>query len=86
MSELYAFCFSLGLGIAARLLFMGVSALAKRTNLRPVTVVLDLLFTAIVGGAFILYTIFTATVLAPYMFAALFSGFLITYCLTKPNV
>lgn len=85
MIELYSFLFCLGLGIAARPLFIAVSLLAKRTNLIPVTVVLDFLFACTVGGAFIAYVILSGAVLAPYMFAALFSGYLITYRLTKKS-
>lgn len=83
MSETYAFLFCLGLGIAARFLYMGESMLAKRTDILPVTVILDALTVIIVGGAFTLYVIFTGSVLAPYMFAALFSGYFITYKLTS---
>ncbi len=82
MIELYSFLFCLGLGIAARLLFIAVSALAKRTNLIPVTVALDFVFACAIGGAFIAYIILTGAVLAPYMFAALLSGYLLTYRLT----
>ncbi len=82
MTELYSFLFCLGLGIAARLLFIAVSALAKRTNLIPVTVALDFAFACAVGSAFIAYVILTGAVLAPYMFAALLSGYLLTYRLT----
>lgn len=83
MSEIYAFLFCLGLGIAARFLYMGATLLAKRTDIFPVTVVLDVLTVIIVGGAFTVYVIFTDTVLAPYMFAALFSGYFLTYKLTS---
>ena len=86
MTELYAFIFSLGLGIFARGLYLAESALAKRTNLLPVTVVLDLLTALIVGGAFTLYVILTGTTLAPYMFAALLSGYYVTYMLTRKSV
>ena len=83
MTELYAFLFSLGLGIFARGLYLASTALAKRTNLLPVTVALDLFTALIVGGAFTLYVIITGTTLAPYMFAALLSGYYITYVLTR---
>lgn len=83
MKEIYAFLFSLGLGIFARILYIGATALAKRTNLIPVTVVLDVLTATIVGGGFTAYIILTGTVLAPYMFAALLAGYLFTYWLTK---
>lgn len=86
MIELYSFLFCFGLGIAARPLFMAVSALAKRTNLIPVTVVLDFAFACSVGGAFIAFVILSGAVLAPYMFAALLSGYFFTYKLTsKPR-
>lgn len=86
MIELYSFLFCLGLGIVARPLFMAVSVLSKRTNLIPVTIVLDFVFACSVGGAFIAYVILTGAVLAPYMFAALLSGYLLTYRITsKPN-
>lgn len=83
MSELYAFLFCLGLGLVARLLFMGVSALAKRTNILPVTIVLDALFVLLIGGAFTAYVILTGSEIAPYMFAALFSGYILTYLITR---
>ncbi len=83
MSELYAFLFSLGLGVAARVLYLGATALARRTNLLPVTVVLDTLTVLAVGGAFTLFIVLTGTVLAPYLFAALFSGYLFAYWATK---
>ena len=83
MSELYAFLFSLGLGLAARVLYLGATALARRTNLLPVTVVLDTLTVLAVGGAFTLFIVLTGTVLAPYLFAALFSGYLFAYWATK---
>ncbi|MDE5593394.1 MAG: hypothetical protein K2I75_05615 [Clostridiales bacterium] len=83
MSETYAFLFCLGLGIAARFLYMGESLLAKRTDILPVTVILDAFAVIIVGGAFTLYVILTGSVLAPYMFAALFGGYFITYKLTS---
>ena len=85
MIELYSFLFCLGLGIIARPLFMAVSVLAKRTNLIPVTIVLDFVFACTVGGAFITYVILSGAVLAPYMFAALLSGYLLTYRLTSHN-
>ncbi|MDE7406366.1 MAG: hypothetical protein K2M89_05795 [Clostridiales bacterium] len=83
MSETYAFLFCLGLGIAARFLYIGESLLAKRTDILPVTVILDTLTVIIVGGAFTLYVILTGSVLAPYMFASLFGGYFITYKLTS---
>ena len=83
MSEMYSFLFCLGLGIFARLLFIGTNALAKRTNILPVTFVLDALTVITVGAGVTLYVIFSGAVLAPYMFAALCSGYLFTYWLTK---
>ncbi len=85
MKETYAFLFCTALGIAARFLYMAASALAKRTDLIPVTVVLDALTAATVGSAFILYVILTGTVIAPYLFAALFSGYFLTYLITRTN-
>lgn len=85
MSEMYSFLFCLALGLAARLIFLGFNALAKRTNLLPVTVILDTLTVMTAGAAFTLYVIFTGAVLAPYMFAALLSGYLFTYWLTKSS-
>lgn len=85
MKETYAFIFCIALGIAARFLYLAASALAKRTDLIPVTVVLDALTAALVGGAFILYVILTGTVIAPYMFAALFSGYFLTYLITRSS-
>ena len=83
MSELYAFLFSLGLGIAARILYLGATALSKRTGLLPVTVALDAAVALAVGGALIAYIILTGTVIAPYIFACLFGGYLITFLITK---
>lgn len=83
MSELYAFLFSLGLGIAARLLYIAESALAKRTGLFPVTVVLDVLLALAVGGALALYIILTGTVIAPYIFACLGGGYMFMFWLTR---
>ena len=83
MTELYAFLFSLGLGIFARLLYLGATALARRTALLPVTVVLDVLVALSVGGALIAYIILTGTVVAPYIFACLFCGYLLTYFVTR---
>lgn len=85
MTELITFGFSLFLGLAARFLYMGATALAKRTNLLPVTVVLDILTVLIVGGAFTAYIILRSVVLAPYPFAALAAGYFIGYSLTKKN-
>ena len=82
MSELYAFLFCIGLGIAARIIYMASTLLARRTNLLPVTVVLDMLVCFTVGGAFTVYVIYTGAVLAPYMFAALFAGYFLTYKIT----
>ncbi len=84
MSQTYAFLFCLGLGIAARFLYILTTKLARRTDILPVTVVLDFLTAAAVGGALTVYVIMTATVLAPYMFVALFAGYLLTY-LTIPK-
>lgn len=83
MSELYAFLFSLGLGGAARLLYLAESALAKRTGLLPVTVILDVLLALVVGGALALYIILTGTVLAPYIFACLGGGYLFVFWFTR---
>lgn len=44
---------------------------------------LDALTVITVGAGFTLYVIFSGAVLAPYMFAALCSGYLFTYWLTK---
>lgn len=75
--------FCLGLGIAARILYMAETLLAKRTDILPVTVILDMLTVLTVGGGFTAYVILTGSVLAPYMFAALFSGYFLTYKLTS---
>ncbi|MCH5162175.1 MAG: hypothetical protein J1G38_01645 [Clostridiales bacterium] len=83
MTELYAFLFSLGLGVATRVLYMAASALAKRTDLKPVTIVLDSLVALTVGGALVAYIILTGTVIAPYIFACLFGGYLIAYWATR---
>lgn len=85
MTEIYAFIFSLGLGIAARALYLGATALSKRTDLLPVTVILDILTAAVVGGAFTAYVILSAVEIAPYMFAALATGYYLTYLLTKKS-
>ena len=83
MNELYSFLFCLALGIAARVLFISANALAKRTDLLPVTFVLDALTVLTVGGGFTAFIILSGAVLAPYMFAALFAGYLFTYWITK---
>ncbi len=83
MSEIYAFLFCLGLGLFSRFLYMGASKLAERTDIYPVTIVLDILTVAIVGAAFSLYIILTSSVIAPYMFAALLGGYYICYRLTR---
>ncbi|MDE7164254.1 MAG: hypothetical protein K2O04_02370 [Clostridiales bacterium] len=86
MSETYAFLFCLGLGIAARFLYMGATLLSRRTDIFPVTVVLDILTMLVVGGAFTAYVILTGSVLAPYMFAALMAGYFLTYKLTHKKI
>lgn len=83
MKETYAFLFCFALGIAARFCYMAATKLAKRTDLMPVTIVLDTLTAAAVGGGFTAYIIVTGTVIAPYMFAALLSAYLLTYLLTR---
>lgn len=83
MSEVYAFLFCFGLGIFSRFLYMGASKLAERTDLYPVTIVLDILTVAVVGAAFSLYIILTSSVIAPYMFAALLCGYYLCYILTR---
>lgn len=83
MTELYSFIFCLLLGIAARLLFMLTSLIAKRTDLMPVTVALDFLTAVAVGGAFTAYVILSGATLAPYMFAALGASYLLTYLVTR---
>ena len=82
MNEIYAFVFCLALGLVARGLYMLATALAKRTNLLPVTIVLDVIVVLIVGGAFTAYVIFSDTVLAPYMFASLATGYMFAYVLS----
>ena len=72
MSEMYSFLFCLGLGIFARLLFIGTNALAKRTNILPVTFVLDALTVITVGAGFTLYVIFSGAVLAVHVCRAVF--------------
>ena len=86
MNETYAFLFCLGLGIAARFLYMGATLLSRRTDIFPVTVVLDILTMLVVGGAFTAYVILTGSVLAPYMFAALMAGYFLTYKLTHKKI
>lgn len=83
MTEIYAFLFSLVLGFFARVLYLGESALSKRTNLIPVTVALDILTAAAIGGAFIAYVILCDVVLAPYLFAALAAGYFIAFAFTR---
>lgn len=83
MNETYAFLFCLALGVFARLLFLASNALAKRTDILPITVILDILTAATVGGGFTVFIVFSGVTLAPYMFAALFSGYLFTYWVTK---
>ena len=83
MTEIYSFAFCLALGLVARLLYLAASKLAEKTNLFPVTVVLDIAVAAIVGGAFAAYIILASAVIAPYMFASLATGYLITFLLTR---
>lgn len=83
MTEIYDFIFFIAAGIAARFLYLAATVLAKRTDLFPVTIVLDTLTALLVGGACIAYIILTSAVVAPYMFAALLAGYLFTYWLTK---
>ncbi len=83
MTEIYSFLFCLALGIAARLLYIASTRLAQKTDLFPVTVVLDISVAAIVGGAFAAYVILSSAVIAPYMFASLAAGYLITFLLTR---
>lgn len=83
MNDLCSFLFCLALGVAARLLYLATTALARRTDILPVTFVLDAMIVPTVGGAFILYIIFTGTALAPYMFSAALTGYLIAYKLTE---
>lgn len=83
MQQTYAFLFCFALGMASRFLYMGATALAKRTNLLPVTIALDTLTVLAVGASFTAYIILTGAVLAPYMFAALCAGYLIVYWVTK---
>ncbi|MCM1367543.1 MAG: hypothetical protein NC184_01855 [Roseburia sp.] len=86
MSEIYAFLFCFALGIAARFLYMATTKLAERTNILPVTIVLDIMTVAAVGGGLTAYIILTDTVPAPYMFTALLAAYLITYLLTRRQV
>lgn len=83
MSELYAFLFCLLLGAATRLLYCAFSALAKRTNIYPVTVILDAIVMLMAGGAFCAYVVLSGATLAPYMFAAAGSAYYFTYLLTR---
>ena len=83
MIEVYSFLFCIGLGVVARVLFLGTSALLKRTDLMPVTIIVDALYVIAIGAAFTVYIIMTGAVIAPYMFAALLSGYLFTYFLTR---
>lgn len=83
MTELYSFLFCLALGVCGRLLYIAFTLLAKRTDLMPVTVVLDISVCLIVGGAFAAYVILSGAVIAPYMFAALLTGYLFIYYFTK---
>ena len=85
MNDLYTFLFCIALGIVARILYIASTALAKRTNIFPVTVVLDVLVCLIVGAAFAAYVIIFGVTLAPYMFAALAAGYFFTYKLTTFN-
>lgn len=85
MSEIYAFVFCLALGLAARGLYMLTTLLAKRTDLLPVTIVLDVLVVLIVGGAFTAYVILSGSALAPYMFASLATGYMFAYVLSAKS-
>lgn len=83
MTEIYSFVFCLALGIVARLLYIAASRLARKTDLFPVTVMLDIAVATIVGGAFALFVILFSAVIAPYMFASLAAGYLLTMMLTR---
>lgn len=82
MSELYSFLFCIALGFCARLLYIASTLLAKRTDIMPVTFILDMSVCLTVGCAFAAYIIFTDSVIAPYMFAAMFAGYFFTYKFT----
>ncbi len=77
MNELVCFGVCLLLGAAARLTYLGMTALAKRADLLPVTVTLDVLTTLIVGVAFSAFVILSGAVVAPYMFASGIMGYFV---------
>lgn len=81
--ELYSFLFCLALGTAFRLLYLAATALAKRIDLQPVTVLLDVSAAAIVGAAFTVYVILSGAVIAPYMGAAMLIGYAAAFAVTK---
>lgn len=85
MSEVYTFLFCISLGIFGRLLFMLTSFIAKRTDILPITIILDAGVMLAIGGGFATYVILSGAVIAPYMFAALLSGYLLTYLVTRKS-
>ncbi len=86
MNSVYAFLFCIGLGIAARLIYLAATFLAKKTDLMPVTIVLDTAVVAIVGAAFTAFIILSGSTLAPYQFAALGGGYYLAYIVTRRPV
>lgn len=86
MNSVYAFLFCIGLGIAARLVYLAATLLAKKTDLMPVTVALDTAVVAIVGAAFTAFIILSGTTLAPYQFAALGGGYYLAFMLTRKPI
>lgn len=83
MPELYTFVFCLALGIIARLLYLGETALVRRTDFLPLTVAADIMLVMLVAAAFVAYVILLDVIIAPYMFAAVGCGYLLTVLLTR---
>ena len=78
MSRLALFLCYLALGICARLLFVGLSALGRKLHVKPVAVVLDVLFSAVaVTAAAVLAFLFNDGILTPYNIAAALVGFFV---------
>lgn len=76
MSRTLLFLLYAGLGLLSRPLFVGVSALGKRLRVKPVTVVLDVLFSAVAVGAAVLAAfLFNDGILALYNVAAAVIGY-----------
>lgn len=82
-SSLCTFAFCITLGFLARVLYIGASTLSRRTDFLPVTVIIDFLFTATIGGTFIAYVVIFSVTIAPYQFVAMSIGYGVAFILTR---